>query len=174
MRCKHIYTPGKGKEHIRDYVFSFFKDRKRVLTLPNLYFDLESRLLKDDKQVDCCEYDKNIFIKQKKIVPKEINLYYREVGHMNLKKYDALFLDFCGPFNETTSETLIKIEPGTKVVLTFLLARESKKVQKLMDLRKREESYVRLLANFGIFVTKYINYSDKPHSPMAVFFGTKY
>ena len=168
------YTPGQEKEHVRKHVFLFFMKCSYVLTLPNIYFDLEKMLIQEGKKVECCEYKHSIYQKQLKIAPKEIVLHHSDVKDLDIGKYDALFLDFCGTYNRSTSKILSKISSNTQVAITFLLRRERKEHQSVIDINNRIPSYIRLLATFGIKVTKYITYHKDYHSPMCVFFGTKY
>lgn len=165
------YTPGKSKEYIRNSVFLFFNDCKHVITLPNLYFGLEQMLLDDGKKVDCTEFSVNTFEGAKQIAPKEVKLYNKNVKDLDISKYDGLFLDFYGCFNDNCRSILPRINSGSKVALTFLMARESKKLQKEIDIKNREESYVNLLSKYNIKVLRYVNYCDT--TPMCVFYGIK-
>lgn len=166
------YHPSEEKEYIRNLVFLFFVNTTKVLTLPNLHFELETLLLKDGKEVHCCEKVQHIYQKQCVIAPENVKLHYGDIKTLDLGQYDGLFLDFCGYWNKDTSEILSKIKKGAYVVLTFMMNRESKTAQKLIDINKREESYVRLLATFGIQVEKFATYGSF-RSPMAVFMGRK-
>ena len=58
------YKAGILKEHIRNSVFLYFKDCSNILTLPNLYFDLEKMFIKKGKKVTSVERDYEIYIKQ--------------------------------------------------------------------------------------------------------------
>lgn len=168
------YAPKIEKEYIRNSVFLFFKDCDNILTLPNLYFDLERQFIEDGrKQIDCCEYKPEIFKEQKLLAPPECNLFFGDVSEMDLSKYDGIFLDLCGFFSKSTDKVFKSLKPGTKIVVTFLLRRENKKLQKMIDIKNRESSYVLLLNKYDIFVTKYVNYGEW-RTPMCVFFGTKY
>ena len=77
----------------------------------------------------------------------------------------------CGPFSNAISLSLLKLNKGSKIVLTLLMARESKELQKFIDIKNREESYILLLNRFNIQVEKYITYCDT--TPMIVLFGVK-
>lgn len=128
-------------------------------------------LLNDGKQVDCSEYEVNTFKGQQQVAPPGVNLYNINVKDLNLSKYDGIFLDFMGTFNKYTPQILDKFNSGTKIAITFMMARENKKLQEKIDIRTREESYVRLLNEYNIQIDKYANYCDTV--PMCVFFGYK-
>ena len=89
----NIYSAGETKEPIRNYTFFYFKNCSHVLTLPNLYFDLEQTLLNNGKKVDCCEYREDIYLQQLKIAPKEIKLHNIDAKHLNYVNYDGVFVD---------------------------------------------------------------------------------
>lgn len=169
----HFYSAGKEKEHIRNYVFLHFIDCEYVVTLPNLYFQLETLLLKHGIKVDCCEHKRDIFEKQKEIAPKRVTLYNCDVENLNLLKYDGIFLDLCGTFNKSSHKLFKNIKSKTKIAVTFLMARENNSLQEFLDINNREESYITLMDTYGINITKFINYSSYPHSPMCTFFGEK-
>ena len=169
-----MYKPGKSKGYIRDSVFLFLLESncKHVLTLPNLYFGLEKKLLDKGIKVDCSEYSVNTFKKQREIAPKGITLHSKNVADIDLSKYDGIFFDFYGTFNKSLAKALPRIEPGTSVAFTFLMARENLKLQKIINIKRREKSYCKLLYRYGVDIEKYANYNDS--SPMCVFFGTKF
>lgn len=169
----HKYTAGITKEYIRDNVFFFLQDCKHVLTLPNLYFGLEKKLTKEGVKVDCAEYKVNTFKQQQKIAPDNITLFYNDVKDIDVTKYDGIFLDLCGTFNKSADAVLKRINYGTKISITFLMARENKVLQQKIDIKNREDSYINLLREYNLFVTKYINYNNTGNSPMCVFFGEK-
>lgn len=166
-----MYNPGRMKEIIRDHVFLHFTQCKHILTLPNLHFDLEKLFIKYGQNVDCVEYKRDIYQQQLNLAPTECNLHYKNVKDMNLSKYDGIFLDFCGYFTHTTGEILEKIAPGTDIVITFMMRRESKKVQEIIDISDRKKSYINLLKKYNITVNKHIEYCDT--TPMCLFFGKK-
>lgn len=166
-----MYIPGPSKEYIRDSVFLHFMDCKYILTLPNLYFGLETMFILDGKKVDCTEYKVNTFKGQQKIAPKGVTLYNRNVKDIDISNYDGIFLDFYGTFNKSYKELFPRIQSGTKLAITFMMARENKELQKVIDITNREESYVKLLSSYGINIKKYAKYCDT--TPMCVFFGTK-
>lgn len=166
-----MYKPGKSKEYIRNSVFLYFKDCNNILTLPNLYFGLEKMLLKEGKQVTCSEYDVNTFKGQNQIAPKNIKLINSDVTKIELSEYDGIFLDLYGNYNENVANALESLQIGCKIAITFLMARESKKLQKIIDIKDRENSYIRVFKKHGITITKYANYYDT--TPMCVFFGAK-
>ena len=154
-------------------VFLFFMNCTRVLTLPNLYFQLEKLLLNDGKIVECCEYKKETYLKQLEVAPKDIILHHGDVCDMNLNRFDGIFLDFCGSWNKEYSKLLLSVKINTQVVITLLMNRESKVTQQFIDLDNRVESYIRLLATFGIVIIKYGEYGQGTKSPMCVFFAKK-
>lgn len=165
-----MYTPGKSKEYIREGVFHFFKNCKHVVTLPNLYFGLEKKFLDIGIKVDCSEYRVNTFegaIQQK---PEGITLFHDNVKNLDLNKYDGLFFDLFGPWNKDVEDALPRIKPGAKLVITFLMARERWCKDKI-DITKREQSYIKLLKEYGFSTIKYVNYRDT--SPMCVFYCIK-
>lgn len=166
-----MYTPGRSKELIRNSVFNYFKDCTHILTLPNLYFGLEEMFLKQGKKVDCSEYVVNTFEGQRQIAPKGLRLFNLNIKDMDLSVYDGLFLDLYGTFNKSMAEALPRIKVGSKVAITFLMARENRQLQQRIDITNREQSYVRLLAEYGIEIDLYANYCDT--TPMCVFYGTK-
>lgn len=166
-----MYSPGPSKEYIRESVFLYFKECSHILTLPNLYFGLESRFVADGKKVDCTEYKVNTFEGMTQEVPKGVGLYNKNAKNMPLDEYNGIFLDFLGTFNKDTSVILNKIAPGTRLALTFLMARENKKLQEKINIKSREESYVKLLAEYNVSIEKYANYCDTV--PMCVFYGIK-
>jgi len=166
-----MYVPGPSKGYIRNSVFLYFKTCTYVLTLPNLYFGLEKMFIEDGKKVDCTEIKVNTFKGMQQIKPKGVNIFNRNVAGLDIKKYDGIFLDFFGTFNKNTKIVLEKTQPGTKLAMTFLMARENLELQKHIDIKNREESYVRLLDSYGVTITKYANYCDT--IPMCVFFGYK-
>ena len=168
---KHTYSPGPSKEYIRNSVFLHFIECTYVLTLPNLYFGLEKMLLDDGKQVDCTEYEVNTFEGQKQIAPPGITLYNLDVKDLNLSKYDGVFLDFMGTFNRHTPGIMKQLHSGTRIAMTFMMARENKTLQQEIDITNREESYVKLLSKHNVHIEKYANYCDT--TPMCVFFGHK-
>lgn len=166
-----MYKPGPSKGYIRDSVFLYFMDCTYVLTLPNLYFGLEKMFVMDGKRVDCAEYKVNTFKGMQQIKPNGVRLYRDNVANLEIEKYNGIFLDFYGTFNRHTSAVLDRVKPGTKLAMTFLMARENKDLQKHIDIKNREESYIRLLAKYGVTIEKYANYCDT--TPMCVFFGYK-
>ncbi len=165
------YSPGHSKENVRNHVFLYLKECNNILTLPNLYFSLEERFLKEGKSVNCTESLRVIYNKQLKIAPSEIKLFNKNIKNIDTSNYDGLFLDMCGPFSNAISLSLLKLNKGSKIVLTLLMARESKELQKFIDIKNREESYILLLNRFNIQVEKYITYCDT--TPMIVLFGVK-
>ena len=166
-----MYKPGPSKEYIRNSVFLYFKDCSKILTLPNLYFGLESKFLEAGKSVDCTEYKVNTFKGMEQTAPKGVNLYNKNVKNMNIAEYDGIFLDFYGTFNKNTDSVLKKVAPGTKLAMTFLMARENKKLQEKINIKKREESYIHLFKEYGVHIDSYANYCDT--TPMCIFFGYK-
>jgi hypothetical protein len=166
-----MYTPGKSKEYIRNDVFHFFKDCKHIITLPNLYFGLEQRLLNEGIKVDCSEYRVNTFKGAIQIKPKGITLFNKNVKDLDLSVYDGLFFDLYGTWNKSMEEALPRINKGAHLVITFLMAREHRNVQKVIDITNREESYIKLLRKFGFITKKFINYCDS--TPMCVFYCIK-
>ena len=92
---------------------------------------------------------------------------------MDFNKYDAIFLDLCGPMTSHKFDCFKTIKSGTKLAITLLMARESKILQNYIDINNREKSYIKFFSDFNINIEYYINYSDKPQSPMCVFFGEK-
>lgn len=167
----HTYTPGKTKGYIRNEVSLHLSSCNHILTLPNLYFNLEKEFLSKGIKVDCTEVREDIYIKQKEIAPKGVTLFNKDIQNVEVDKYDGVFLDMCGPFTESLSITIQKLKPNTEIVLTLLLARECNNLQRFIDINNREESYVKLLNKHGVDVNFYVNYTDT--TPMCVFFGTK-
>lgn len=163
-----MYTPGKSKGYIRDGVFLFFRECKHVITLPNLYFGLESQLLSQGIKVDCSEYRVNTFEGAVQKKPDGITLFHKNVKNIDLSIYDGLFFDLYGTWNKDMAIALPKIKIGAKLVITFLMGREHKNLQKIIDITNREESYVKLLYSYGFKTHKYINYCDT--TPMCVFY----
>lgn len=169
---KSVYTPGESKEHIRNYAFNFFRGScTHVITLPNLYFGLESRLLAEGIKVDCSEYRVNTFEGAIQVKPEGINLYHSDVKNLNLSPYDGLFFDLYGTWNKSVQQSLPRINRNARLVITFLMGRETRELQKVIDIKNREKSYVKLLNEYGFSVIKYINYRDT--TPMCVFFCIK-
>jgi hypothetical protein len=166
-----MYTPGKLKEYIRNDIFLFLADCKYIITLPNLHFSLEENLIAKGCKIDCTEYKKDIYVKALKIKPKKVKLFNNNIKDLNLSLYDGLFLDLCGIWNEDMQEVLPQIKIGAKIVFTFLMARDSKRLQQIINITKREESYVMLLKQYGFKTIKYINYRDT--TPMCVFYCIK-
>jgi len=166
-----MYIPGKSKEYIREGVFHFFKDCTQVITLPNLYFGLERKLMNKGIKVHCSEYKVNTFKGAVQVKPKGIKMFNKNVKDLDLSIYDGLFFDLYGTWNLSMEEALPRINKGARLVITFLMAREHLRVQKIIDITNREESYVKLLRKFGFITTKYINYCDS--TPMCVFYCTK-
>tara|TARA_R110000796_G_scaffold168210_2_gene285106 strand:- start:176 stop:682 length:507 start_codon:yes stop_codon:yes gene_type:complete len=166
-----MYTPGKSKEYIRDGVFHFFKECKHIITLPNLYFGLEQRFLDEGIKVDCSEYKVNTFKGAVQLKPKDITLFNTNVKYLNLSKYDGLFFDLYGTWNKSMEESLPRINKNARLVITFLMGREHLNLQKIIDIKHREESYVKLLSKYGFKTIKYINYCDT--TPMCVFYCIK-
>lgn len=173
MSGKTLYKTSKEKEYIRDEVFLFFNSCNDILTLPNLYFNLENKFLKAGKNVDCVERDIDIYMKQLLIAPKAINLYNCDVKDLEISKYDGIFLDLCGCFSKSAEETLLKVSSGTKLAVTFMMARESRYIQRYINIACRELSYIQMFKKFGIEIEKFVKYSSTPQSPMCVFFGIK-
>lgn len=167
-----MYIAGESKEYIRENVFSFFSNSVNILTLPNLHFNLENKLINAGKNVSCFEYDKSIFKKQQLINPKSISLNYGNVLNYNPYLYDGIFLDLCGVYNENVGLFLQKVTKGTNIIVTFLMARESRQLQNVIDINNREFSYVRLFKSFNIEIDFFISYTDS--SPMCCFFGNKF
>lgn len=167
-----MYTPGKSKEYIRENVFHFFKDRKHIITLPNLYFGLEQRLLDIGIKVDCSEYKVNTFEGAIQKKPDGIRLFNNNVKDLDLGIYDGLFFDLYGTWNKSMEEALPRININAKLVITFLMAREHKDLQKIIDIKKREESYVKLLYSYGFKTFSHIKYCDT--TPMCVFYCIKF
>lgn len=166
-----MYTPGKSKKYIRDGVLLFFEDCKHVITLPNLYFGLEEQLLEQGIKVDCSEYKVNTFKGAVQLKPKNVRMFYSNVKDLDLKIYDGLFFDLYGCWNRHMEEALPHIKINSLLVITFMMAREPINVQKVIDIRNREWSYVQLLLTYGFETIKYINYCDS--SPMCVFYCVK-
>lgn len=166
-----MYTPGKSKEYIREGVFHFFNDRKRVITLPNLYFGLERKLMNQGIEVHCSEYKVNTFKGALQVKPKGIKMFHSDVKDLNLSIYDGLFFDLYGTWNKSMEEALPRINKDAKLVITFLMAREHPRVQRLIDIKNREWSYTQLLLKYGFRTIKYINYCDT--TPMCVFYCIK-
>lgn len=168
-----MYIPGKSKEYIRNGVFHFFKEGncKHVITLPNLYFGLEERLMDIGIKVDCSEYRVNTFKGAIQKKPEGITLFHRNVKNLDLSIYDGLFFDLYGTWNRSMEQALPRIKHGSRLVITFLMAREHPRVQKIIDIKNREESYVKLLKHYGFTTIKYINYCDT--TPMCVFYCIK-
>lgn len=167
-----MYTPGKSKEYIRDGVFHFFKDNcDHIITLPNLYFGLEERFLEIGIKVDCSEYRVNTFKGAVQAKPEGITLFHADVKDLNLSVYDGLFFDLYGTWNKSMEIALPRIKVGARLVITFLMARENKILQKKINIKKREQSYINLLREFGFLTRKYVNYCDT--TPMCVFYCIK-
>jgi hypothetical protein len=166
-----FYTPGKSKEDVRNHVLSYFKGCEKVLTLPNLHFSLEKKLLEQGIKVECTERKVTIYKEQLKIAPSNIILYNKDIKHVDTSLYDGLFLDMCGPFSSSISEALHKLKDGSKIALTLLMSRESNELKKFINLNNRETSYITLLRRYNIYIEKYITYTDTV--PMGVFFGVK-
>ena len=164
------YKASDQKKEIREFVYNFLKDCKSVITLPNLYFDLEAKLLKKSKVV-CYEYDKNIYFQQQSLAPKKIQLELGNILSADTKSVDGMFLDFCGPFKEKMIPFLKEVNSGSKIAVTFLAARESLDVQKYITPQDRVNSYIRVFKKLGFKVYGYIPYISK--SPMLVFFIIK-
>lgn len=165
------YYPGTSKGQIRDNVFLYFMHCSNILTLPNLYFDLEKMFIKDGKKVTSIENNYEIYIKQLNLAPIEMEINYSDIKNFDVSKYDGIFLDFCGLYNQAASNVFRKIKPKTKIAVTFIMARESKLLQQVIDITNRKAAYITLLANYNILVTKCVEYCDS--SPMCVFFGEK-
>lgn len=167
------YKASPHKEEIRKLVFKYFVKHKctTVLTLPNLYFSLEERLVKKKIKVDCIERDLDIYKKQVKINPKNINLYKNNLGKFDVSSYDGLFLDLCGSFSNDLHKALKNITSGAAVVITLLKARESVFIQKYLDITNRAGSYVNLLKRYGLKTESYVEYNSG--SPMIVLFCVK-
>ena len=166
-----MYTADKYKKYIRENVLLHLNECQCVLTLPNLYFNLEQKLLKNKIKVDCVEIKKDIYLQQIEIAPKEIKLFHSDIQMLDLDNYDGIFLDLCGPLTYSLYHTLSNIKVGTKVAITLLMARETKFAQHYIDISKREHSYIKLLNSYDIVVSKYINYTSTV--PMCVFFCEK-
>ena len=165
------YLPGRMKGYIRDSVFLYFSNCKSVLTLPNLYFDLEKKFLDKGINIECVEYKNDTFKNMQQIVPKGIKLYNQDVKNLDLSKYDGMFLDFCGTFNDSAEVVLKKIKPKTKIAITFLMSRESKRLQKKINIKNRRISYIVLFEKYNIIIDYFMDYNDI--TPMCVFFGYK-
>lgn len=168
----HHYTAGTSKEHIRDNVFLYFIDCSNILTLPNLYFNLEKAFIEDGKQVTCVERNYDIYIKQLIQGPKEIEFNHTDIEHFNISNYDGIFLDLCGTYCKAASNVFRSMKPGDRIAVTFLMGRESKLLQQVIDITNREIAYTELLDTYNISVKKCMKYNDS--SPMCTFFGQKY
>lgn len=166
-----MYVPGKSKKYIRDGVLLFFKECKHIVSLPNLYFGLELQLIEQGIKVDCSEYKINTFKGAIQIKPKEVRMFYSNVKDLDLSIYDGLFFDLYGTWNKDMEIALPRINRNAKLVITFLMAREHRKLQKVIDIKNREQSYVNLLASYGFRTIKYVNYCDT--TPMCVFYCIK-
>lgn len=165
------YVPGPSKKYIRESVLLYFNKCQNILTLPNLYFDLEIKLLQQNKKVTCVERVSHIFKDMEKIAPSEIKLLHSDVKDVDISIYDGIFLDFMGTFNNDVEKILKKICPETRLVFTFLMARENKNLQKIINIKNREKTYLQLLAKYNIIIEKSAYYMDT--SPMRVFYGYK-
>lgn len=166
-----MYTPGKSKRYIRDGVLLFFEECTHVVTLPNLYFGLELQLIIQGIKVDCSEYKVNTFKGALQIKPRDVRMFNSNVKDLDLSIYDGLFFDLFGTWNKDMEVALPRININARLVITFLMAREHLNVQKVIDIKNREKSYVKLLASYGFKTIKYINYCDT--TPMCVFYCIK-
>lgn len=165
-----MYQPTDHKIQIREFVKNFLKNCKSVLTLPNLYFDLEEFLAKTAKVV-CFEQNRVVFKQQQLVAPLNIELNCGNVLNAESSLYDGMFLDFCGPFPFKLLNFLRNVKPNSKLVLTFLAARESRTIQKFIDISNRPQSYALLFKHLGFRTISYVEYQSG--SPMIVFFIIK-
>lgn len=168
-----MYNASKTKPLIRKHTFNYLKECSTVLTMPNLYFDLEQSLLNSGCSVECVEYKKEIYEQQLISAPSDIKLYNADLKNINVKKYDGMFLDMCGTFSKAVEVSLNNAVPQTKIVLTLLMLRESRKIQQYVDINNRYDTYLSFLDTFNFAIEKTIEYKDNLKSPMCVFFGKK-
>lgn len=165
-----MYQPTDHKVQIREFVEEFLGNCKSVLTLPNLYFELEDNLAQKAKVV-CYEQDREIYNQQKVLASPNIELKLGNVLNTDPTMYDGMFLDFCGPFPLKLLGFLKKVQTNSKLVLTFLAARESATTQKFIDINNRPQSYALLFKHLGFRTISYVEYQSG--SPMIVFFIIK-
>lgn len=169
---KHAkYKVTQNKIVIRAKVFDYFSPCTNILSLCNLDFSLENSFINENKRVTVVEINPHIYKKQLKIADERIELIHDNILKSNPKKFDGLFLDFCGPYSSKMKDFLLNINRGSKVVLTFLAAREHVTLKSIINIYDRERSYIDLLKSLGFMVEYYSSYNSP--SPMLVFFCRK-
>lgn len=166
----------KAKSFIRKEIALLVKksNTKNFLSLSNLNFDIEKVAIQKGIEVHSCERDKNIFLKQIEIAPKEVNLHLGEITELlSQKEFNFIWLDFCGNFSSQIVNCLntLKLTQPSNVIITLAMSRENKISQKEynIDLQHREDSIIKILNRYGLYTEKIYRYVNNK-MPMAVFF----
>lgn len=166
-------TNGKCKAYIRKEIIQLIKDTSptKVLTLPNLNFEVENVAIKKKATVVCCEIDKKIFSHQKKIANKKIQLKNELVSNViSTDTWDLAWVDSCGPASEELFSSInnAKISKKGIFIITIGAAREHHNYR----IGDRISFYTNLLSKNGLHAYKIYKYKDHVF-PMLSIFCTK-
>ena len=166
-----MYSPGKNKLDVRNYVYAYLCDCETIGSLPNLYFELENLLSQNGSDITCFERDRKIFEQQEKIInPKFTHINDDILDSKYFFDFDGMFLDFCGPISMDILTSLHRID-SCKIAITLLMARETIEVQKVININNRVHSLIQSFQAMGFSTDMYIEYYDG--SPMCTFFIRK-
>lgn len=165
-----------AKSFVRNEIASLIKksNTKNFLSLSNLNFDIEKVAIQKNIEVHSCERDRNIFLKQREIAPKEVNLHLGDITELlSQKEFNFIWLDFCGNLSSRIINCLntLKLTQPSDVIITLAMSRENKTSQKNynLNLQHRENSIIDILNRYNLYTHKVYRYVNNK-MPMAVFF----
>lgn len=160
----------------------------RILTLPHLNFELETKALELGYLVNCVEKDKATFNQQKDIRTQMNPALLRPngergVGRLSLnrrlvsqflrdnpnKMFDLCYLDFCSNVSKETDLVLTDLENRCSIVyLTVYLSREHEVHAYRFLSGNKIEDYKQMFAKLGYRTAEVFKYQNGT-SPMATF-----
>src|SRR6476661_1301184 len=124
------------------------KEIRNCITLPNLNFSLEERILKlsNEAKMDCYEIDHSTYLEAKEKKPTSIQLKNQDVFLCDKEKpYSFIWLDFCNSYTEgfinKIAEFLSKVKFDKKAIFAVTLMKNRGTILKKNKFSKYYKDY---------------------------------
>lgn len=146
----------------------------KVVTMPNLNFELEDIYINHGYKVHTIERDISVYEEQKKLIggkyDQKLTLYNQTTLQFFSSRrtvyYDAVYLDYCGPLSPEVQTSLI-LSNAEIVGITLQQSRERYLRDLIMGDRLR--NYIEIFKFSGYEYKDHIQYSSDKGRPMITF-----
>ena len=145
---------------------------KRILSLPNLNFEMETRAIALGYKVDTVEKCEAVYKQQLKHKRKNLNLYHCDLKDFLDKKprhkYDIMYLDLCNCLSYMFMDILIRCENRTSLLYITVMAQRSVHFKRMKEKTDLEKIRTKLLQNDWEILEEWV-YINENNSKMVTF-----